>query len=202
MEDVNRIKLVLVEKKKTSKWLSEQMGVTPSTVSKWCTNSSQPDLNSLLKIADLLEVDLRELRNLFTNVIIFYHHSHPRRGTRLCGTKVRIIIPHPPAQSKPRFWDFEVLRVMAAGVWDMRLTTCDVRGRHHDFRLTHVVMSHVGRVSRTSSVVRPNQQSPHSRNGRGTRPIKEKADESNGTSELPLCCRSQRQRDRDRQDSR
>jgi len=61
MEDVNRIKVVLVEKKKTSKWLSEQMGVTPSTVSKWCTNSSQPDLNSLLKIADLLEVDLREL---------------------------------------------------------------------------------------------------------------------------------------------
>ena len=61
MEDVNRIKVVLIEKKKTSKWLSEQMGVTPSTVSKWCTNSSQPDLNSLLKIADLLEVDLREL---------------------------------------------------------------------------------------------------------------------------------------------
>ena len=61
MEDINRIKLLLVEKKKTSKWLSEQMGVTPSTVSKWCTNSSQPDLNSLLRIADLLEVDLREL---------------------------------------------------------------------------------------------------------------------------------------------
>lgn len=61
MEDVNRIKLVLVEKKKTSKWLSEQLGVTPSTVSKWCTNSSQPDLNTLLKIADCLEVDLREL---------------------------------------------------------------------------------------------------------------------------------------------
>lgn len=61
MEDVNRIKVVLVEKKKTSKWLSEQLGVTPSTVSKWCTNSSQPDLNTLLKIADCLEVDLREL---------------------------------------------------------------------------------------------------------------------------------------------
>ena len=59
--DLNRIKVMLAEKKKTSKWLSEQMGVTPSTVSKWCTNSSQPDLNSLLKIADLLEVDLREL---------------------------------------------------------------------------------------------------------------------------------------------
>ena len=61
MEDINRIKLVLVEKKRTNKWLSEQMGVTPSTVSKWYTNSSQPDLSSLLKIADLLEVDLREL---------------------------------------------------------------------------------------------------------------------------------------------
>ena len=61
MEDINRIKLVLVEKKCTNKWLSEQMGVTPSTVSKWCTNSSQPDLGSLLKIADLLEVDIREL---------------------------------------------------------------------------------------------------------------------------------------------
>ena len=61
MEDVNRIKLVLVEKKRTNKWLSEQMGVTPSTVSKWGTNSSQPDLPSLLKIADLLEVDIREL---------------------------------------------------------------------------------------------------------------------------------------------
>ena len=61
MEDVNRIKLVLVEKKRTNKWLSDQMGVTPSTVSKWCTNSSQPDLPSLLKIADFLEVDIKEL---------------------------------------------------------------------------------------------------------------------------------------------
>ena len=61
MEDINRIKLVLVEKKRTSKWLSGQLGVTPSTVSKWCTNSSQPDLGNLLKIADLLEVDIKEL---------------------------------------------------------------------------------------------------------------------------------------------
>ena len=61
MEDVNRIKLVLVEKKRTSKWLAEQLGVNPSTVSKWCTNSSQPDLACILKIADLLEVDLIEL---------------------------------------------------------------------------------------------------------------------------------------------
>ena len=61
MEDINRIKVVLVEKKRTSKWLAEQMEVNPTTVSKWCTNSSQPDLASLLKIADLLEVDIKEL---------------------------------------------------------------------------------------------------------------------------------------------
>ena len=60
MEDINRIKIVLVEKKRTSKWLAEQMGVNPTTDSKWCTNSSQPDLASLLKIADLLEVDIKE----------------------------------------------------------------------------------------------------------------------------------------------
>lgn len=61
MEDINRLKVVLVEKKRTNKWLAEQLGVNPSTVSKWCTNSSQPDLSSLLKISDLLEVDLKEL---------------------------------------------------------------------------------------------------------------------------------------------
>ncbi len=61
MQDVNRLKIVLVEQKRTSKWLSEELGVSPSTVSKWCTNSSQPDVASLLKIADLLEVDIKEL---------------------------------------------------------------------------------------------------------------------------------------------
>ena len=61
MEDVNRIKLVLVEKKRTSKWLSEQMGVNPSTVSNWSTNTSQPDIASLLNIAELMEVDIKEL---------------------------------------------------------------------------------------------------------------------------------------------
>ena len=61
MEDINRLKVVLVEKKRTARWLSMQMGVKPSTVSKWCTNSSQPDVASLLKIADLLEVDIKEL---------------------------------------------------------------------------------------------------------------------------------------------
>ena len=61
MEDINRIKMVLFEKKKTARWLAGEMGVTPSTVSKWCTNSSQPDLATILKIADLLEVDIKEL---------------------------------------------------------------------------------------------------------------------------------------------
>ena len=61
MEDINRIKVVLAEKKRTNKWLAEQLGVNPTTVSKWCTNSSQPDLATILKIADLLEVDIREL---------------------------------------------------------------------------------------------------------------------------------------------
>ena len=61
MEDINRIKMVLFEKKRTAGWLAGEMGVTPSTVSKWCTNTSQPDLATILKIADLLEVDIREL---------------------------------------------------------------------------------------------------------------------------------------------
>ncbi|MDD3038725.1 helix-turn-helix domain-containing protein [Bacteroides sp.] len=63
MEDINRIKVVLVEKKKTGKWLAEQLGKDPSTVSKWCSNASQPDLNTLTKIAELLDVDRRELIN-------------------------------------------------------------------------------------------------------------------------------------------
>ena len=61
MEDINRIKVVLVEKKRTNKWLAEPLGVKPTNVSKWCTNSSQPDLGNLLKIADLLGVDIKEL---------------------------------------------------------------------------------------------------------------------------------------------
>jgi transcriptional regulator with XRE-family HTH domain len=63
MEDINRLKLLLVEKKKTSKWLSEQLGVTPSTVSKWCTNTSQPDMETLAKISKLLDVGVKDLYN-------------------------------------------------------------------------------------------------------------------------------------------
>ena len=61
MEDLNQLKLVLVKKKKTNKWLAEQLNVNQTTVSKWCTNVSQPDLYTLSKIALLLEVDIRTL---------------------------------------------------------------------------------------------------------------------------------------------
>ena len=63
MQDVNRLKLVLVEKKKTSKWLSNELGVCQSTVSKWCTNSSQPDIETLARISKLLGVGVEELFN-------------------------------------------------------------------------------------------------------------------------------------------
>jgi len=63
MQDVNRLKLVLVEQKKTSKWLSEELGVSPSTVSKWCTNSSQPDMETLARISKLLNVSIEDLYN-------------------------------------------------------------------------------------------------------------------------------------------
>lgn len=61
--DINRLKVVLAEKKRTNKWLCEQLNVNPSTVSKWCTNSSQPDLETLIKISHLLNVELGDLVN-------------------------------------------------------------------------------------------------------------------------------------------
>lgn len=63
MEDINRLKLLLVEKKKTGKWLAEQLGKTPSTISKGCSNIARPDLATLVKVANLLEVDIQELIN-------------------------------------------------------------------------------------------------------------------------------------------
>ena len=60
--DLNRLKLILVEKKKTGKWLAEQLlGKDKTTISKWCTNSSQPDVASLIKIAKLLGVEVNDL---------------------------------------------------------------------------------------------------------------------------------------------
>ncbi|MDD4534096.1 MAG: helix-turn-helix transcriptional regulator [Prevotella sp.] len=60
-KDFNRLKVVLAEKKKTNKWLAEQLGKDQAVVSKWCTNTSQPTLEMLLQIAKVLEVDVREL---------------------------------------------------------------------------------------------------------------------------------------------
>ena len=61
MVNLNRIKVVLVEQQKTGKWLAEQLGKSTCTVSKWCSNTIQPDLATLDKIATLLNVDIREL---------------------------------------------------------------------------------------------------------------------------------------------
>ena len=60
-KDLNRLKLVVVEKKRTGAWLASELGVSPVTVSKWCSQKTQPDLKTLSKIAELLEVDKREL---------------------------------------------------------------------------------------------------------------------------------------------
>ena len=60
-KDINRLKVVLVEKKRTGKWLAEQLGKDPATVSKWCTNVAQPGLETLVQISKVLEVDIREL---------------------------------------------------------------------------------------------------------------------------------------------
>lgn len=62
-KDINRIKVVLVERKRTNKWLAEQLGKDPATVSKWCTNTSQHGLETLLEIARVLDVDIKELLN-------------------------------------------------------------------------------------------------------------------------------------------
>lgn len=60
-QDINRLKVVLAEKKRTNKWLSEQVGKDPATVSKWCTNSMQPNLETLVAIAKALDVDVKDL---------------------------------------------------------------------------------------------------------------------------------------------
>ena len=62
-QDLNRIKVVLVEQKKTGKWLAEQLGVSTCTVSRWASNTAQPNLSTLNDIARLLKVDPRDLLN-------------------------------------------------------------------------------------------------------------------------------------------
>ena len=60
-KDLNRLKVILAKKKKTNKWLAEQLGCAPTTVSKWCTNSSQPSLETIERISNLLDIDYTEL---------------------------------------------------------------------------------------------------------------------------------------------
>ena len=60
-KDLNRLKVVLAEMKKTNKWLAEQLGKDPATISKWCTNSAQPNLENLIEIAKCLEVTVNDL---------------------------------------------------------------------------------------------------------------------------------------------
>jgi len=57
----NRIKVVLVEQNKTSKWLAEKLGMNESTISRWCTNNMQPPVDTLSEIAKVLNIDIREL---------------------------------------------------------------------------------------------------------------------------------------------
>ena len=61
MANFNRIKIVLVEQNKTGKWLAEQLGKSVCTVSKWCSNSAQPDLKALNEIASILKINVRQL---------------------------------------------------------------------------------------------------------------------------------------------
>ena len=61
MENLNRLKAVLADAGQTYKWLAEQLGKDPVTISKWCTNTTQPDLQTLSRISDLLNIDIREL---------------------------------------------------------------------------------------------------------------------------------------------
>ena len=60
-QDINRLKVVLAEQKRTNKWLAEQLGKAPASVSKWCTNASQPSLETLVEIARSLNVDVKDL---------------------------------------------------------------------------------------------------------------------------------------------
>lgn len=60
---INRLKVVLVEQGKTSKWLAQKLGKNETTVSRWCTNEVQPNLDTMLQIAALLEIDIKELLN-------------------------------------------------------------------------------------------------------------------------------------------
>jgi Helix-turn-helix. len=61
MKEINRLKVVLVEQKRTGKWLAVTLGKNEATISRWCTNETQPSLDTLLEIAKVLNVDIKEL---------------------------------------------------------------------------------------------------------------------------------------------
>lgn len=64
MEDINRLKILLAEKKKTNKWLGEQLGVNSTTVSKWCTNTSQPSIQMVFRLMEVLDADINQVINV------------------------------------------------------------------------------------------------------------------------------------------
>ena len=63
MKQLSRLKVVFVERNKSGKWLAEQLGKDPATISRWCSNSIQPSIETFALIADILEVDVRSLLN-------------------------------------------------------------------------------------------------------------------------------------------
>ena len=65
-KEINRLKIVLAEKKRTNRWLAAQLGKNEATISKWCTNTTQPSLDDLVMIAKCLEVDTKDLLHSIT----------------------------------------------------------------------------------------------------------------------------------------
>ena len=63
MKQLNRLKVVLVEKNKSGNWLGGQWGKDPATISRWCSNSIQPSIETMAQIAEILNIDVRELLN-------------------------------------------------------------------------------------------------------------------------------------------
>ena len=87
MANLNRLKVVLAEQQKTGKWLAEQIGKSNCTVSKWCSNSVQPDLKTLNDIANVLDIDVKDLIVAVINLkTIYYHGSKQERTQRTRDT--------------------------------------------------------------------------------------------------------------------
>ena len=74
---INRLKVVLAEQHKTNLWLAKTLGKDPATVSKWCTNTAQPSLETLHEIAQSLKVDIRTLLNATDDVLMACEPSTP-----------------------------------------------------------------------------------------------------------------------------